>query len=396
MIGTDHTKNLEERFPTLAGILGGKRTEATLYEEVRDQEILFHQVESDLQYLQKRFDLQSLSNAFRDLLLDRHQRVQALHEIYIDSLLSSVSDEIKLHVSTNGARNCDFRIKIHGCEIYGDVKTRHDKFPFNTTPIKDDSGGNLYMASRATVDPHVAEGTPHRELAKSIPESTELRQRIENALEQVPETYPNLIIIGLIGDFHFPSKIREEIEAALFGDYLIKFHGSKPIESRHPNGIFNDPRFGEKITSVAWLSLKRSSHGVIRRSGIFFNQNAKHGLPKEIELILERLFDREKSLNRELERIVQKLKESYQPEKIILFGSLAQRDIKEGSDIDLAIIKDTNKRPLDRCLEVARICQPSFAINFVVYTPEEFRMQKEAGNFFVVDEIIERGHVLDG
>ena len=396
MIGTDQSTKLADRFPTLVEVVGRKPAKENLYKAVHDQEILFHQVETDLQYLHKFIDLQSLSQAFRDQLLDKNQVLQAVHEIYIDALLSSISDEIQLHVPTNGSRNCDFRIKIRGCNIYGDVKTRHDKFPFNTDHITDDAGEGLYMASRATVDPHVAEGTPHRELDKVIPESTELRQRIENALEQLPETYPNLIIIGLIGDFHFPSKIRQEVEAALFGDHYIGFHGSKLIQSRHPNGIFNDQRYGEKITSVAWMSLKRSPHGIIRRSGIFFNQNASHGLPKEIELILEQLFDREKSLKRELERIVRKLREDYQPEEIILFGSLANGDVKEGSDIDLAIIKDTDKRSLDRLLEVASICEPLLAVNFIVYTPEEFRRQKEAGNFFVVEEILKRGHVLDG
>jgi len=390
----DHGKTLGHKFPTLAGVLSKKGTEVALRDIVHDQEILFHQVENDLQYLHRFIDRQSLSHAFRDQLLDKTQVRQAIHEIYTVALVSSVCDEIQLHVPTNGSQNCDFRVKICGCEIYGEVKTRHDKFPFNTSPVQDESGEDLYLASRATVDPHVAEETPHAELDKPIPESTELRQRIEYALDQLPERYPNLIIIGLIGDFHFPSKIREEIESALFGDPFIGFRGSKAIESRHSNGMFDDPRYGKKITSVAWVSLKRSSHGVIRRSSIFFNRNAKHILPKEVELTLERLFDREKSLNRELERIVRKLKKNYQPERIILFGSLAQGDVKEGSDIDLVIIKDTDKRPLDRCLEVASICQPSLAVNFIVYTPEEFRKQQDAGNFFVLEEILERGHLL--
>jgi predicted nucleotidyltransferase len=133
---------------------------------------------------------------------------------------------------------------------------------------------------------------------------------------------------------------------------------------------------------------------MMRRSGIFFNPNAKYALPGEIEVMLERLFDREKSLHRELETIVENLKKDYQPEKIILFGSLAQGNVKEGSDIDLTIIKKTDKRPLDRCLEVATITQPSVAVNFLVYTPEEFEKERKAGNFFVVDEILKEGRVL--
>ena len=141
----------------------------------------------NLQYLHRFIDRQSLSHAFRDQLLDKTQVRQAIHEIYTVALVSSVCDEIQLHVPTNGSQNCDFRVKICGCEIYGEVKTRHDKFPFNTSPVQDESGEDLYLASRATVDPHVAEETPHAELDKPIPESTELRQRIEYALDLLSE-----------------------------------------------------------------------------------------------------------------------------------------------------------------------------------------------------------------
>ena len=397
MTGFNNAQDLQNRFPTLAEILGKKKITATFHELTLnrlDAEALFHQVENDVHYLRRYLDLQILRRAYRDQLLDKTQFLQAVYEIYTVALLASASDKIQLHVPTNGSQNCDFRVQIHGREIYGDVKTRYDIFPFNTSPTKDDSGADLYMASRATVDPHVAEAGPHAELNKPIPESTELRQRIEGALPQLPAAQPNLIVFGLIGNYDSPRTTRENLENTLFGDYFLGVRDSKLIHSRHPNGVFVDKRYGEQITSVAWLCLRRSSQGMMRRSGIFFNSNAKCTLPKEVELILERLFDREKSLNRELERIVAKLKSDYQPEKIILFGSLAQREVKEGSDIDLAIIKETDKRPLDRCLEVATVAQPSLAANFVVYTPKEFRQQEEAGNFFVVDEILKRGHVL--
>jgi predicted nucleotidyltransferase len=158
--------------------------------------------------------------------------------------------------------------------------------------------------------------------------------------------------------------------------------------------VFGDDRYGGQITLVTWLALNPSTHGVIRRSGIYFNPEANYPLPREVELILEGLFDRTKVLQKELERIVEKIKRVYSPERIILFGSLAQDRVKEGSDIDLAIVKDTDKRPLDRCLEIANICQPSVAVNFIVYTPEEIKRAEKSGNFFVVEEILKKGQVL--
>lgn len=53
-------------------------------------------------------------------------------------------------------------------------------------------------------------------------------------------------------------------------------------------------------------------------------------------------------LSEALERIVHTLVTEYQPEKIILFGSMATGDVGEWSDIDLAIIKDTPKRFIER------------------------------------------------
>ena len=69
------------------------------------------------------------------------------------------------------------------------------------------------------------------------------------------------------------------------------------------------------------------------------------------------LFDidtRKQLLNSELERIITLLKTEYDPEKIILFGSLATGNIHEWSDIDLFIIKETDKRPIDRCIEICK------------------------------------------
>jgi len=97
---------------------------------------------------------------------------------------------------------------------------------------------------------------------------------------------------------------------------------------------------------------------------------------------------------KELHQVVEKLKTSYKPEKIILFGSLANGRIKKWSDIDLAIIKKTKKRFLDRLEEVALLCDYSVGIDFLVYTPEEFEQMKSEKRYFITDEIIKKGKVM--
>ena len=53
--------------------------------------------------------------------------------------------------------------------------------------------------------------------------------------------------------------------------------------------------------------------------------------------------------DKEIQNIVNQLVRLYKPEKIILFGSLAKDQIKQGTDIDLFIIKsDVPKLGVDR------------------------------------------------
>jgi len=89
-------------------------------------------------------------------------------------------------------------------------------------------------------------------------------------------------------------------------------------------------------------------------------------------------------LDAELKKIVEVLKQKYDPERIVLFGSLLDGNIHEYSDIDLLIIKKTSKRPIDRIIEVAQIINPSLGVDLFVYTPEEFdTLVNEKYSFFI-------------
>ena len=102
---------------------------------------------------------------------------------------------------------------------------------------------------------------------------------------------------------------------------------------------------------------------------------------------------RKEKLEKELERIVAILAAKYKPQKVILFGSLANGKVKQWSDLDLAIIKETNKKFIKRLKEVALLTDPEVGVDFLVYTPEEFS-QMAKDNYFVKDEIINKGKVV--
>lgn len=109
--------------------------------------------------------------------------------------------------------------------------------------------------------------------------------------------------------------------------------------------------------------------------------------------IQRKLINRKKNLEKELKRILHILKRDYQPEKIILFGSLAKGRIKEWSDIDLILIKRSKKRFLDRIGEVIKLCSPKIGVDFIVYTPEEFRYLSKVEPF-IQEEVLKKGKVI--
>lgn len=104
--------------------------------------------------------------------------------------------------------------------------------------------------------------------------------------------------------------------------------------------------------------------------------------------------ERKKKLEAELNRIVETLKEKYDPEKIILFGSLVTGQTKSWSDIDLVVIKPTSKRFVERLKEVALLTRPRVGVDFFVYTPEEFRIMREQAHSFQQVEMAGKGKVL--
>ena len=59
----------------------------------------------------------------------------------------------------------------------------------------------------------------------------------------------------------------------------------------------------------------------------------------------------------------------------------------------MAIIKKTKKQFIDRLIEVGHLVDNRLAMDFLVYTPEEFKNMSES-NYFVRDEIVAKGKVL--
>ena len=96
--------------------------------------------------------------------------------------------------------------------------------------------------------------------------------------------------------------------------------------------------------------------------------------------------------------IVERVVEGYRPKKVILFGSYAYGEPTEDSDVDLLIIKNTKKRPIERWLEVKKLLRgrgPLVAVSPLVYTEKELASRIAMKDFFI-EEILERGELLYG
>jgi predicted nucleotidyltransferase len=99
-----------------------------------------------------------------------------------------------------------------------------------------------------------------------------------------------------------------------------------------------------------------------------------------------------------IDEIVKKIVTEYSPQKVILFGSYAYGHPDEESDLDLLVIKDTDKRPIERWMDIKRILRDRnriISVTPVVYTPKELQERLALGDFFI-QEVLEKGKVLYG
>ena len=105
------------------------------------------------------------------------------------------------------------------------------------------------------------------------------------------------------------------------------------------------------------------------------------------------MFSKEK-FEAELNNIVEQLIRLYKPDKIILYGSLANDNINEGTDIDLFIIKENVPDiGVDRIRQLDKLINYKLATDFVVYKPDELEKRLQLEDPFVKG-ILERGRIL--
>lgn len=100
----------------------------------------------------------------------------------------------------------------------------------------------------------------------------------------------------------------------------------------------------------------------------------------------------------EAKQLAKTIAKHYKPEKIILFGSGARGDYHADSDIDLLIIKQSDKKKVYRIKEIfesLRRVPRLYPLDPIVYTPDEIKERLSLGDYFI-KRIMKEGEILYG
>jgi predicted nucleotidyltransferase len=96
-------------------------------------------------------------------------------------------------------------------------------------------------------------------------------------------------------------------------------------------------------------------------------------------------------LREEAQKISEQIVKTYQPERVILFGSLSNGSANP-ADIDLLVIKETNENKIKRAQQLYRKINWSQPLDLVVRTPAEVAEGLEKGLPFYQNAL--KGEIL--
>ena len=101
-----------------------------------------------------------------------------------------------------------------------------------------------------------------------------------------------------------------------------------------------------------------------------------------------------KTNQRLIKKVIKQIIDQFSPKKVVLFGSYAYGRPTPDSDVDLLVIMESNKRPVERAVEVTKSLRfYPFPMDIMVRTPAEIRKRIHLGDDFY-REILKRGKII--
>jgi predicted nucleotidyltransferase len=95
----------------------------------------------------------------------------------------------------------------------------------------------------------------------------------------------------------------------------------------------------------------------------------------------------------EVQRVVRQIVERFHPQKVILFGSYANGNPTEDSDVDLLVVMDTDEEPIHTAARIAAAVDHPFALDILVFRPSALQSSFDRKGVFAT-EVMTKGVVL--
>lgn len=247
----------------------------------------FEQCEKDLKIINRLVKYDKLKSEYRNCLRDKSNCLSTLYEIRFIALIAEKAKNIEIHPKTpNKNGTYDLKANINENIISIEIKLKKDTIFERTKPNEN----GIYSESRATVDEKYVNFPINKQYDNSIPKSTEIRELIENAFQQLPFDGINFVAIG---DADMTSDIID-FEDALFGDSYIESTTNnkieRSVEKRTPSGIFYFEQFNT-LSGAIWFHINNSLNV---EGKVFYNPNAKATCDNNVQSILNSIFTYDK------------------------------------------------------------------------------------------------------
>lgn len=95
----------------------------------------------------------------------------------------------------------------------------------------------------------------------------------------------------------------------------------------------------------------------------------------------------------QIHQLAQRIRDKFNPDRILLFGSRAYGVPGKGSDIDLLVVMSTKISVREQAYLIRRELDSTEPVDVIVRTPEQVEERIRLGDFFI-KQIIEKGTAL--
>ncbi len=90
-----------------------------------------------------------------------------------------------------------------------------------------------------------------------------------------------------------------------------------------------------------------------------------------------------------IDAFAREVAEKFHPEKIVLFGSYANGQPTEDSDVDLLVVMNHKGKSSKQALEIRRAVRRSFPLDLIVKTPLETQTRLKRHDVFITSALTE-------